>query len=195
MMKKKKARNPLVPHPRDNDPERLYREWLAERAAEAENIAEIGVFAGRSTIRMVEAQGGVGKLWAIDHWQGVPDDQTQHVIYKDLRQTERNFRLRMRPYIKAGRVQVLKMASLEGADWVARNVGPILDLIFLDGDHRYGALRADIQAWRPLLRAGGILAGHDYHWPGVKRAVDECLPGFERGPGSVWFKGELGAGT
>ncbi len=33
--------------------------------------------------------------------------------------------------------------------------------------------------WRPLLKPGGIIAGHDYDhplYPGVKAAVDELLP-------------------
>jgi hypothetical protein len=31
----------------------------------------------------------------------------------------------------------------------------------------------DLAAWYPKVRSGGVLAGHDYHWPGVSRAVRE----------------------
>lgn len=37
-----------------------------------------------------------------------------------------------------------------------------IDVVYLDGDHKYEAVAADIQAWWPKVRAGGILAGHDY---------------------------------
>ena len=51
-----------------------------------------------------------------------------------------------------------------------------LDLVFIDGDHSYEGCKADIEAWLPKLRSGGVLAGHDYghkRFPGVKQAVDE----------------------
>jgi hypothetical protein len=37
-----------------------------------------------------------------------------------------------------------------------------IDVVYLDGDHKYQAVSADIQAWWPKIRSGGILAGHDY---------------------------------
>jgi hypothetical protein len=59
------------------------------------------------------------------------------------------------------------------------------DFVFIDADHTYEAVRADLAAWYPKVRPGGLLAGHDYanrdhedpgrgitRW-GVKRAVDE----------------------
>jgi predicted O-methyltransferase YrrM len=35
------------------------------------------------------------------------------------------------------------------------------DLVFIDGDHRYESVLADIRAYAPLVRKGGILCGHD----------------------------------
>ena len=55
-----------------------------------------------------------------------------------------------------------------------------LDWAFIDGDHMYDGVRADILGWWPLIRPGGILSGHDYngkgdrrHGWGVRRAADE----------------------
>lgn len=36
-----------------------------------------------------------------------------------------------------------------------------LDVVFLDGDHRYDFIRADIEAWLPKLKPNGIMCGHD----------------------------------
>lgn len=56
--------------------------------------------------------------------------------------------------------------------------------VFVDGDHRYPSVKADIANWVPKIVPGGVIAFHDYaptaknlkrrpHLAGVKRAVDE----------------------
>jgi hypothetical protein len=50
------------------------------------------------------------------------------------------------------------------------------DLVFLDADHRYRAVRDDLKAWIPKVWSGGIVACHDYdseQFPGVTKAVRE----------------------
>ena len=39
--------------------------------------------------------------------------------------------------------------------------GRKLDLLFIDGDHRYEGVRKDFEMYSPLVRAGGIVAFHD----------------------------------
>jgi len=36
------------------------------------------------------------------------------------------------------------------------------DFVYLDADHTYVAVLADLVAWWPKVRAGGVMAGHDY---------------------------------
>jgi len=52
-----------------------------------------------------------------------------------------------------------------------------LDVVYIDAAHDYDNVKADILAWRQKLKAGGVLAGHDYgpHAPGVIKAVDELI--------------------
>ena len=53
-----------------------------------------------------------------------------------------------------------------------------IDLIFIDADHSYDGVMADIRAWMPKMKPGSIMAGHDYgdsNHPGVKKAVDEVF--------------------
>lgn len=52
------------------------------------------------------------------------------------------------------------------------------DLIFIDADHSYEAVRDDIALWYPRLKKGGIFAFHDCYeghgyFPGVYQAVAE----------------------
>lgn len=55
------------------------------------------------------------------------------------------------------------------------------DYVFIDADHSYMSARADILAWRPKVKSGGILAGHDYATTqqGVVKAVDQIFPKVE----------------
>jgi hypothetical protein len=51
-------------------------------------------------------------------------------------------------------------------------------MLFIDGDHSEAGCRGDIQAWIGHVKAGGVVALHDYErdfWPDVKRVVDEEL--------------------
>ncbi len=48
-----------------------------------------------------------------------------------------------------------------------------VDFVFLDANHSYESVVNDLRAWWPKIRPGGMLAGHDYTWTGVRRAVHE----------------------
>jgi hypothetical protein len=56
------------------------------------------------------------------------------------------------------------------------------DLVFIDAIHLYKNVVADIWNWLPKTKDGGILSGDDYNaktFPGVVRAVDECMKGVD----------------
>lgn len=68
-----------------------------------------------------------------------------------------------------------------------------IDLLFIDGDHHYEVVKADIANWSPKIVPGGVISFHDYaplpkdlakipHLEGVRRAVNEwhALTGWER---------------
>lgn len=85
------------------------------------------------------------------------------------------------------RCTMLRMTSEAAADQTDWNN----DLVFIDALHDYEHVKQDIELWWPLVRSGGILAGHDFNhkWPGVERAVAEAfnLMQVGVGPDSVWF--------
>jgi predicted O-methyltransferase YrrM len=77
--------------------------------------------------------------------------------------------------IAQGRVLVRRSRSVEAAAAFAEGE---LDWAYIDGDHTYEAVKADLEAYYRALGPGGLLAGDDYGVPGwwedgVTRAVDE----------------------
>jgi len=72
------------------------------------------------------------------------------------------------------------------------------DYVFIDANHKYESVKADIHLWCSKVRVGGILCGHDYasrqDMPGVlgvKRAVDEFCHRNDLTvnilPGRIWW--------
>ena len=57
---------------------------------------------------------------------------------------------------------------------IANTFDKKIDLLFIDGDHSYGAVKADAVNWIPKVKEGGIVIFHDIGWAeGVKRVVKE----------------------
>ena len=163
-------------------------DWLAGRASEAERIIEVGVWRGRST--KVLAAATRGRVWAVDHWRGVPDDASQQKpLYRDAdEQGDRvfaEFCANLATEIEEGRVVPVRMDSRAAAVHLLEVEGPVFDFIFIDADHRTEAVLSDIAAFRPLLAPGGLLAGHDIDWPRVRAAVDQALPEAQYGA-RIW---------
>lgn len=68
-------------------------------------------------------------------------------------------------------VELIRASSLEAAK---RFKDGSMDFVYLDGDHTLDGVAADIAAWQPKIRPGGLLCGHDYD------LVADALPdGFE----------------
>lgn len=60
-----------------------------------------------------------------------------------------------------------------------------LDFVFIDANHKYESVKKDIAAWRPKVKPGGLICGHDYSqdYPGVMLPVCEAFESWtvERG--------------
>lgn len=146
--------------------------WLAERARTCQVIVEAGCWKGRSTRALADHCPGL--VIAVDPWSGTyyADDSSVHRIKTDVLH---DFSANLHEHIVSGRVLPLQLPFVHAGPSIRAVIRQPADLVFIDGDHRYDAVRADIDVALALLRPGGILAGHDYghrDWPGVRRAVD-----------------------
>lgn len=170
------------------------RRWdfLAEliNAQKASWFAEIGVSTGRTTGFVLKHCPGV-RVLAVDPWKEYPGNKAlpggEDYSTWDFTKVEEAF------WGNVGtdkdRVIMERKESVQAArEWQR---GAILGVVFIDAAHDYQNCLDDIDAWWPLVRSGGILAGHDYQhkFPGVLRAVADrfCLMDIGLGPDSVWF--------
>ena len=124
-------------------------------------------------------------------------------------------------------LQLLSNVECQGFKGVTVTVGTTLDLastvadrscdyIYIGGDHRYSKIKADLEAWLPKIRSGGVVIGHGWDgyvdlaaipkeewnsiWAGeeldfysqfgvhlgINRAVTELLPNYQS-QGNLWY--------
>lgn len=137
-------------------------------------VVEIGRFRGGGTFLLAAAlQSGRLDSYDIDTRQG-----------RDGRELDRQLVAALERYGLSERVH-LHVADSRLADLPADPV----DMLFIDGDHREAAVRADFERWSPLLRLDGHVLLHDAAEvtdfvspvsPGPSRVAAEIGPGFER---------------
>ena len=71
---------------------------------------------------------------------------------------------------------ISKVDIIEGNSWkIAENWNKKIDILFIDGDHRYEAVKKDFTSWEPHLMKGGFIIIHDINFKGVKKALKEIL--------------------
>ena len=154
---------------------------------------EVGVFTGELSKRLLMRNDL--KLTMVDSWieHGKDSDYAKSGDYHgNLLQEEQDglYHHTLAVTSFAGdRARVIRKDSLASAHDIEDGS---LDFVFLDADHTYEAVKADIAAWVHKVKPGGLLCGHDYEnddfpaW-GVKQAVDEIGLPVEKGLNFTWF--------
>lgn len=147
--------------------------------------AEIGVAAGRFSAGLLTACPDL-RLWGVDTWDGAYRTW-MGTTWSPLEHAKNHAQAQAWESHFRPRLTLLRKSSAEAATWLAP---ASLDFVFIDADHDYEAVTADIAAWRTRLRPGGWITGHDYdhgRFPGVVRAVDEAFPQAVKGDDFTWM--------
>ncbi len=153
--------------------------WLATQALTHDMIVEFGSLHGRSTRAMADNNSGI--IWAVDPWAGDYFAEDGNSIQLST-YVMPYFIQNLKDKIDAGRVIPVRKFSYQFS------LPHTVDMVFIDGDHRYKTVVKDIKKAYELLRSGGLICGHDYdhdRWPGVKQAVDELVGPIEL-TGVIW---------
>jgi hypothetical protein len=158
-------------------PTRPSEGWLHDgvRAALAANLSartrlviELGSWLGLST-RFIAGRAPQAAIIAIDHWRGSPEHQVDPrqaellaVLYETFLANCWNYR---------GQILPLRQETSAGLTLLGKyDLRP--DLIYLDADHGYEAVRRDFEQLLELFPAATVI-GDDWDWPGVEQAVTD----------------------
>jgi cephalosporin hydroxylase len=149
--------------------EALYREAV-ESARDGDVFVEVGAWKGKSTAFMaveIENSGKGIKFITVDHFLGSKEHQNDPAIQGGTLLAE--FRENTCDLPR----QVMIMDSVVAAKQFEDNS---LAFVYLDASHDYESVLADIKAWWPKIKKGGVLAGDDWKWGGVRYAVKRNFP-------------------
>ena len=128
-------------------------------------MAEVGCYAGESTRLFIES-GKIKKMYAIDPWENGYDD-TDPASKSDMKLVEKLFDYNVKGYD----VVKLKMIISEAIEDL-----PLLDAIYIDGNHQYDAVLCDITLTINIVKKNGIISGHDYRKENsIVRVVNEIF--------------------
>jgi predicted O-methyltransferase YrrM len=154
-------------------------------------VVELGTARGRSALFLAERltllERGDVQIWCVDTWEGAELGKMLRTLvqYPEVLQATNSSGLE-----DVDVVSKLRLVRCEStrASWLFADGA--VDVVFVDADHSYDGVRADVATWLPKLKPGGLLAGHDYSpdWPGCMQAVDElfAVGQVEHPTRSVW---------
>lgn len=139
-------------------------------------VCEVGSWAGRSAVIMAKA--GAKEVVCIDTWEGSENDPGCKA-YDGSRGTP------LQVFLRNTEGLPIRAHCARSPEAANRFPDGVFDIVYIDAEHDYESVKADIEAWKP--KAKHILAGHDYHsFPDVQRAVKDSglTPHVE---GNVWM--------
>lgn len=163
----------------------VYQSMVAQ-AEDGMHFVEVGSWKGRSSAFMAVEIANSGKqirFDCVDTWEGDPNEQghmeDRHVQAGQLYE---HFIENMKPV--EGYYKAVRAPSVVAAAMYEDNS---LDFVFIDAAHDYDNVKADIAAWLPKVKEGGIIGGHDWGHPPVAQAVQDSLTDISVEFG-CWFK-------
>ena len=131
-------------------------------------MSEIGCYAGQSTELFLKSN-KVKTLYAIDIWEDTLNLFKSEWSDHSFSEVEEAFSKRLKDFKN---VVKLKMTMEQAKDSL-----PLLDFVYIDGNHHYEFVKEDIKNSLSKLKPNGIISGHDYceECDGVIKAVNEIF--------------------
>lgn len=126
----------------------LFRQWGYTTGA------EIGVYCGDFSRVLCEGNPDL-ELLCVDRWAPYRSRKSGKMIFTTATRAYEAAKIQLAPF----RATLIRKPSVDAARDVPDGS---LDFVYLDADHWFDPVIADLQAWIPKVRKGGVVAGHDY---------------------------------
>jgi hypothetical protein len=141
------------------------KEWISEKPLVG---VEIGVAYGMNAESILRTL-NMKTLYLVDSYK--PYIQGDMLVPSFATQTDAMKRLE--PY--KSKIHLI----CEDSVTASKQIPDGLDFVYFDGNHDCDHVLADIEAYYPKVRQGGILGGHDFRnsYLGVVKAVSELVAG------------------
>ena len=156
------------------------------REIEIQTIVEIGVYRGKNA-EVLRKEFPDAHLFLIDPWApDAPYQASGSAVSEDQKVYDKAKKRTYSLFENDPQVTIIEKTSADAAPLVPNNI----DLVFIDANHAYYSVYQDILTWKPKIRSGGILSGHNFgrpRLPGVEKAVTKLLPNFHLGQDEVWY--------
>lgn len=159
---------------------KILEHW-ASTLKEGATIVEVGSFYGRSAYCLAASAPAGSTVYCFDRWYGDPSDETivnfsEEVIAANgfptpgLKNTFEHF------MSNVSSLPNIVPKQVSDATEIAWHHGRIVDLFFIDAEHRNPSDWEYINYWVTFLRPGGSICGHDYYtddrFPDIKTNVE-----------------------
>jgi hypothetical protein len=139
------------------------QEWLFDRASEMESVVEIGSWTGMSTYALLA--GCKGPVYAIDTFEGTDDEIDGSMA---LAKTGKLYDIFLNNVGHFSNLRTIKSKSEDAALFFQSKS---IDMVWIDGDHRYDAVMLDLKLWTPICKK--LLCGHDIRNIFVQQALKD----------------------
>jgi len=154
--------------------------------------AEIGVFEGDTSLRLLKGLPGLTRLFCIDPWEENAEFKAScprkegRIYNANWVMVRKLFDLKINSHF-AHRILPLRMTSREAAELIRYQK---LNFVFIDANHTYEHVAEDISLWSPKVIQGGLISGDDFiDKPnyGVIKAVREAFGDNFKTAGKIWY--------
>lgn len=121
---------------------------------------EVGVASGEFSEEILSQWNGY--LYMVDCWEHQSEDVYQDISNHKPNVMEQVFANAVKVTQKfPGRAGLVRKYSVQGAKFVS-GLHEEIGFVYIDANHAYDYVIQDLEAWYPLVKDGGVVAGHDY---------------------------------
>lgn len=142
--------------------------FLFDAASKLKNkgvIVEIGSYKGKSTAFIGNGAkiSGIKKVYCVDPHIGSEKLREKLGVYNSFQEFQRNCAL--------SEIDQLVIPIIDISENAIKTFNEDIEMLFIDGDHEYPAVKLDFDLWCPRLLIGGIICFHDTNLAGPKKVV------------------------